>query len=440
MTDPQEKSDFFGGRRVAVAIGGRHHLYRTAEAYAEVDRLEAFITERFTRTPERLRRIGRLLPGKAGRMISKAAGYSDERIDAFAEVPVGGAARRFVYRLGGSPARRPIGDDDAGGLAGHIAERVRVDDLGLHMCCGSALAAFRRTRAIAPETPLVLEQVCADRAEAGAFIAAQAEKHGLDPASLGRDIAGGFTQEKVRMNAEEIELADRVVAISGYVERSLLDAGVPAEKVIRADIAASLAPFLRINAERPSQTRRAGEPLRVALVGLHPFPKGLATLAEAAGRFGDGEVEVHVYGCDRSKVAWESAGLDRVRFHGSLARDRLAEELSACHAGCLPSLSDGFGMSALEMMALGLPVVISDRVGLPIGHGVEGLITPAGDAGALADALRTLLDEDRRAEMGSAARRRAGASDWADYRRRLRTGLGLEPGSGHDQTREGAEP
>ncbi|MDH4179371.1 MAG: glycosyltransferase, partial [Armatimonadota bacterium] len=72
--------------------------------------------------------------------------------------------------------------------------------------------------------------------------------------------------------------------------------------------------------------------------------------------------------------------------------------------------SEGLGVAGLEAMAMARPVVVSDAGGLPesVVHGETGLVVPAGDAAALAEALLSLLRHRNRAkEMGEAGRKRA---------------------------------
>jgi rhamnosyl/mannosyltransferase len=82
----------------------------------------------------------------------------------------------------------------------------------------------------------------------------------------------------------------------------------------------------------------------------------------------------------------------------------------ACDVFCLPSVTtaEAFGMVLLEAMACGKPLVTTS---LPTGisavnrDGRTGLVVPPGDAGALREALDSLLrDESRRRAMGEAAR------------------------------------
>lgn len=73
----------------------------------------------------------------------------------------------------------------------------------------------------------------------------------------------------------------------------------------------------------------------------------------------------------------------------------------------LPSLNEAVGRSALEAQGLGVPVVASNVGGLPevVKDGVTGFLVAPKDPAALADAITKLLNDDnKRREMGQAAR------------------------------------
>jgi glycosyltransferase involved in cell wall biosynthesis len=83
------------------------------------------------------------------------------------------------------------------------------------------------------------------------------------------------------------------------------------------------------------------------------------------------------------------------------------EELAALMAGadafCLPSLYEGFGLTALEAMACGAPVIVSDRGALPeVVDGGGIVVDPSPEA--IASGLQRVLGDDR---LASALRRRA---------------------------------
>jgi glycosyltransferase involved in cell wall biosynthesis len=86
--------------------------------------------------------------------------------------------------------------------------------------------------------------------------------------------------------------------------------------------------------------------------------------------------------------------------------------MAGADAFCLPSLYEGFGLTALEAMACGAPVVVSDRGALPELVGDAGVVVqPTADA--VADGLRRVLsDRDAAAALGVQAAARARGFSW----------------------------
>jgi protein-tyrosine-phosphatase len=90
------------------------------------------------------------------------------------------------------------------------------------------------------------------------------------------------------------------------------------------------------------------------------------------------------------------------------ARSDVYDLMSAMDVFVLPSLHEGIPMAVLEAMALGTPVVATNVGGIPevIQHGTNGLLVPAGDDCALAEAcLELAADPTRARALGAAARR-----------------------------------
>jgi N-acetyl-alpha-D-glucosaminyl L-malate synthase BshA len=102
-------------------------------------------------------------------------------------------------------------------------------------------------------------------------------------------------------------------------------------------------------------------------------------------------------------------GIDnRVRFLGR--QDHIEELTGLADVFLLPSELESFGLSALEAMASGVPVVGSDAGGLPevVRHTETGFVLPVGDIeGMAARTIEILKDDEHARELGQAGRRRA---------------------------------
>ncbi len=195
---------------------------------------------------------------------------------------------------------------------------------------------------------------------------------------------------------------DRIVAISASVERFLVDEhGYPPSKVVR----------ISPGWEGPPVPRNPSQNPTVVCVAKFRAEKGHGVLLEAFDLLlrevpdarlllvGDGDLEGEV----RAQVA--ARGMEgRVEFAGAVGE--VWPFLARSHVFVLPSLSEAFGIAAVEAMAAGLPVVASEVGGLPelIRPGVTGELFPPGDHQALAAHLvRLVRSPEERERMGAAA-------------------------------------
>ena len=193
-----------------------------------------------------------------------------------------------------------------------------------------------------------------------------------------------------------------------------------------------------VSAEPPTREERvrlrrtsfaAPEDFTLCYSGRVTHSKGLVALAQAlsalAARGVAGNLLV-VGGDDTASAPELRSALDRSGWavtHVGQLDDPLAE-MAKADVLCLPSLyREGLPNVVLEAAALGIPAIGSDATGMvdAIVDGVTGIIVPAGDEVALADAIEALRDDPARAErLGRSARQRvteefARPEVWARY-------------------------
>jgi len=150
----------------------------------------------------------------------------------------------------------------------------------------------------------------------------------------------------------------------------------------------------------------------VLFVGRMVPHKGIETLVEAAKSVRYAKFLLVGSGPELESMRLLATRLrveDRVIFTGRVSPEDLPAYFAACDVFVLPSVSrlEAFGIVALEAMASGKPVVVSDIPGVRevIADGKEGLLSDPVDPDNLGGKIRILLADDRkRATMGRAGR------------------------------------
>jgi N-acetyl-alpha-D-glucosaminyl L-malate synthase BshA len=140
-------------------------------------------------------------------------------------------------------------------------------------------------------------------------------------------------------------------------------------------------------------------PVKRVLDVVRTFARVAAALPSVLVMVGDGP--------DRDLAEHEARELgvhDRVFFLGRI--DAVAPLLASADLFLLPTDFESFGLSALEAMACGVPVVGAHAGGLPevVREGETGHLLPVGDVDGMADAaIGILRDADRWRRMSAAA-------------------------------------
>ena len=175
-----------------------------------------------------------------------------------------------------------------------------------------------------------------------------------------------------------------------------------------------------VAAEGQRVERAAGAPLRVLFAGSLGQRKGLSYLLEAVAGLGR-HVELTLLGLPTAKgCAPLDAALRTHRWVPSLPHAGVLEEMKRQDVLVFPSLFEGFGLVLLEAMSRGMTVITTAHTAGPdvLSEGIDGFIVPIRSAAAIAEKLEELVREPERVRaMGAAARRKAAACAWEDYRR-----------------------
>ena len=221
--------------------------------------------------------------------------------------------------------------------------------------------------------------------------------------------------------------ASRIVVNSGAARDALLDAQprlASRTEVVHNGVAGPDQPL------KPLHRRRPGDPFRIAMVGRLSPRKGVDVALDATGLLRDSGVEASLSVCGSVFPGYE--------WYEEELRERAARPdldghvellgyvrptwpvLEGADAVVVPSRAEPFGNTAVEAMHAARPLVASRVQGLAevVTDAVTGLLVPADDAEALAEALGSLAADPtlaaRLAEQG--AREAAERFSVAGYR------------------------
>jgi glycosyltransferase involved in cell wall biosynthesis len=127
-------------------------------------------------------------------------------------------------------------------------------------------------------------------------------------------------------------------------------------------------------------------------IGRHVPEKGIDVVIDAVAGLEGVELDVIGDGPQLAGNMARAAASTTIRFHPPMAKAELLACIDDAHAVVVPSRREGLGLVALEAIARGRPVIASRVGGLTevVTDGADGILVPAGDAAALADAIRCL--------------------------------------------------
>ncbi|HSM36306.1 MAG TPA: glycosyltransferase family 4 protein [Longimicrobiales bacterium] len=200
------------------------------------------------------------------------------------------------------------------------------------------------------------------------------------------------------LNALYARAADRIIAISEGVARDLASRGTPrrAISVVHTGLDPARIPPSVPTAAVDALREEHGLDPSLPTVGVVARRKDQETLLRAAARLPP--LNVLFVGIERDG---ELAALEPALPEGSRVvyagfRGDVAAHYALLDAMVLATRREGLSQAILEAMAAGVPVVSAAVGGTPevVRHEANGLLFPPGDDGALAAALRRILEDD----------------------------------------------
>ena len=215
--------------------------------------------------------------------------------------------------------------------------------------------------------------------------------------------------------------ADHIISVSSFITKKFHEKfAVPYDKISTIPNGVDVNMFNpKVNGSKVrSRYKMSTSEKIIMFAGRLAYEKGLDILIEAVSivRKSIPNVKLMLVGSadppemrERLAILAKEKGIDDVTvFVGFVPHDKMPYFYAAADVCVLPSKAEAFGISALEAIATGKPVVASEVGGIPevVKNGLTGKLVKPEDSRELAEALLELLnDEQEVMKMGYNARR-----------------------------------
>lgn len=233
-------------------------------------------------------------------------------------------------------------------------------------------------------------------------------------AALGRANPEWVDDQKQR----EIDLADAILTCSELAALSYISAGVPSEKLAAVPLGADL-----YTSELPEKSVSAV--VRFVFVGSLRAVKGVDLLLDIFEQFQKDAVPAQltlIGGIAEGNLATMATRLANLKLIPFISHPKVFEEMARHDVLLLPSRFDSFGMVVPEAMSVGVPAMVTDRVGAKCiieQHPAAGWIVPCEREAIREKILDLIARRDQLAVASTAARSAAKDYQWSSYRQRV---------------------
>jgi glycosyltransferase involved in cell wall biosynthesis len=198
-------------------------------------------------------------------------------------------------------------------------------------------------------------------------------------------------EEYWKLWSEEVELADKIVVNSPWSAKLLVEEGVEAAKLVEIPLVYEPSGSMEHGAGGMEQI--PSKRLQALFLGSVILRKGVGQLFDAIRMLKNEPVDFTFAGPLGVKIPDEISQLSNVRFLGPVDKATVERLYRASDVFLFPTLSDGFGLTQLEALGHGLPVIASANCGRVVEDRVNGLVLPEVSPETIAQAIMDLIRE-----------------------------------------------
>lgn len=193
--------------------------------------------------------------------------------------------------------------------------------------------------------------------------------------ALKKEMASSLYSKSLKRSIEEISLTQYFLVASKFSEHSLISSGIEQSKILMCPYGIDSEVYL-YDVKKINSIRK----LRCIFIGTVTQKKGAFYLLETIKNIDCNKYSFKIVGTYDSDSKYYNDYKEICEFLGHVTKDRVVDYCRESDIMIFPSLADGFGLSALEAMSCGLPVICTSNSGISdlIIDGFNGFVIKPG--------------------------------------------------------------
>ena len=330
---------------------------------------------------------------RGGRAVKLTVPSADKSIDyPWLQPTITGLRKSLIYKLKFK--------DQPKGLTEKQFIQSEMSAAVVYLWAGLSLEIFERFHKNG--TKIIIERINCHRATSRKILKVAEQMWGINPEKI-------ISDDDIAGENRKLEMADTIFCPSPMVRNSMIENGVPAEKLLLTSYGWEPERFTSIPLVRKESAR-----LTFLFVGNLCLRKGVPLLLEAWRRADiDGELLL-CGGIDQDiQTSFAKQLKGKSVRHVTYTKD-IGQIYKQADVFVFPTLEEGGPMVTYEAMAYGIPPLVSAMgAGAIVQDGINGVVLPDMDIDAWANAIKDIAEnKHKRTELGENARVRAQDFTW----------------------------
>ncbi|MFP7442672.1 glycosyltransferase family 4 protein [Bacillus infantis] len=379
--------------KIIVAHPGKHHSFKLASALKkDVNFQVIYITTVYNKSDSIVMKLIKNLISKSNRQRANSRSnpdLADKEVVQFCQL--GGLFEIFLSRY-----------DKKGNLysAWHkrisakfgikVAKYAIKNKVNAVICYDTnALSCFSYLERHAPQISRIMDAAAASWVYMKEIYELDMQQNPRFAEKLKEEIGNYINDRHQGYSKKEIASSNYILTASNFVKNSYRCSGINAKRIAVCPYGVDLKDF----PYKEREIKSNNEIINFVFTGGTKQLKGISYLLDAFLHIPIEKASLTIIGkCNLREEILEQYQ-NRVHFTGTVLQSEVSEILQEMDVMIFPSLGDGFGLSAIEAMSCGCPLICSENSGIAdlVNEGDNGFVIPIQDVDAIIERVKWFI-------------------------------------------------